>query len=134
MDECKISTMVYHHNAIKMLKRYGTSTKYCTTAKEDRVVTLVAFADTSHTIESSQLCYLVGIVYGKMRKKAIFYVSCWASHKSRRPTKSTPAAVILAASEGVGEIVQLKYVLEKIYGQKVNTMIIVDSKDLYKSL
>ena len=98
------------------------------------IPTLVAFADASHTKDSSQLCYIIGLVYGTVEKGCIFHLLSWSSHRSRRPAKSTPAAEILAASEAVDEIVVLRSVLTIILGTEVRTMVFVDSKDLYHAL
>lgn len=92
------------------------------------------FACASCTKDASHLCYNVDLVFGKVMKGNHFNPFSWASHRSTRQAKSTPAAKMLAASEAIQEIVMLKNAQSKLTHLKIATMLIVDSKDLYRTL
>lgn len=120
---------------LQVLKRVGSLTSYPTVPTgSSNNLHLVSFADESHTMEGSQLCYLIGLFIGDVASGSTFYLLSWSSHKSRRPVKSTPAAEILAASEALDELVCLHSVIVRILGVPVNLWQLVDSKDLYTSL
>lgn len=135
MGHCRISALSSQFSALKTLKKHGTQTKYIGDMPMGRTqCTLVAFADASHSKDSSQLCYLIGLFISPVEKGTPFHLLSWSSHWSRRPAKSAPAAEILAASEAVDELVVLKKVLYGIFGYDIATMVIVDSKDLFHAL
>lgn len=95
---------------------------------------MVTFADTSHTCDSSQLCYIVGLVFSEFKKGSDFYLLSWSAHRSRRPAKSTPPAEISAAGEAVHKTVMLKEVYSILVQTNVKAMLIADLKDLYPAL
>lgn len=133
--EKRVSALLSQFSALRTLKKNGTVTKYPQPSfNGDSKLTLVAFADASHTKDSSQLFYIVGLVVGPVQKGSEFFVLSWSSHRSYRPAKSTPAAEILAASEAVDELVLIKRILTSIWAIEINSMMIVDSKDLYHAL
>ena len=132
LPECKVKSMISQLNSLNILKRYGTLTMY--PKPKSSVLNLVAFADASHSPDTSQLCYLIGIVYGEVKQGSVFHLLTWTSHKSRRPVKSTPAAEIMAASEALDELIPLRDAFQRIVGTKVVSWELVDSKDLYNSL
>lgn len=130
-----VHDLVAQQNALSLLKKHGTLTTYPTPpdiAKE--AVNLVAFADASFKEDKSQLAYVIGLVFGDVKKDSVFHLLSWASHKSRRPVHSTPAAEILAASEAIDELMMLKNALDAIFEVRVHTYVLIDSKDLYSTL
>lgn len=94
----------------------------------------VFFADASHTKESTELCYIIGLVIGPVRKGSFFHLLFWPSQRCKRPAKSTRSLGTLAAGEGVDELVMIKKVLSTILKTEVVPMKIVDSKDLHHAL
>lgn len=93
---------------------------------------IVTFADQSHTIEASQLFYIIGLVSGEVKNGSPFHILSWSSHRSSRTDKSAPAAEILAASEAVGETVIFQNVMSSVLGKKINSMVFFDSKDIFQ--
>lgn len=135
LPNARVSSLMSQVAALNQLKRYGTLASYvCPPADVSSDVTLVAFADASHSAAASQLCFVTAIVFGKIQQGSVIHIMSWASHRSRRPVRSTPAAEILAAGEALDEIVSLKNALSAMLGIKVQLAVLVDSKDLYRSL
>lgn len=135
LKEKRISSLISQYFILRTLAKHGTLTKYPYPSNNDtRPMTFVAFADAIHTKDSIQLFYIVGVAIGEVKKGSTFYVLSWSSHRSHRPDKSTPAAEILAASEAVYELVFTKRILSSIFGTNMQSLLIVDSKDLYYAL
>lgn len=133
LPSCRVKALVTQINVLPDLKRFGTVTHYpCPKVDDD--IRIIAFADASHSPEGSQICYMIGTVFGEVETNSIFHILAWASHKSRRPVKSTPAAEILAASEALDVLVPLRSAMESIIGIEIEAWELVDSKDLYQSL
>lgn len=65
---------------------------------------LICFADAGHTNELSQLLYFIGLDTSPVQKGSIFRLLSYSSHQSKMPSKSTSAAEIPAAGEGVEEL------------------------------
>ena len=97
-------------------------------------VTIVAFSDTSHSGILSHLSFIVGLVIGTIQKGSVIHLLNWASQKSRRPVRSTPAAQILAAGEALDYFLSIRNTLAVILKTKVQLAVVVDSKDFYGSL
>lgn len=133
-DAC-VSALMAQSSAFNVLKRQGTLSTYIRPPSSSRnQVTLIAFADAGHADTASQLCFVIGLFYGEIKKGSVLHLLSWASHKSRRPVRSTSAAKILAAGEALDEIVLLRDVLSTILGVCVLLAVLVDSKDLYRPL
>lgn len=75
---------------------------------------VIAFADAGPLSESSYFCYIIEIVIVEVKKGSNFHRLSGLSHRSRRPAKSTPAAVILAACEAVEETFIIKEVMSNV--------------------
>lgn len=60
------------------------------------------------------------MIYLHSEQSIAFHLIAWASHKSRIPVKSTPAAETLAASEALDGLIPLQTAVELIPGTKVN--------------
>ena len=132
--DCHVSALISQFSALRTLKKHGTLTTFAPVQYPNNDLTIVAFSDASHSPKASQLCYIIGLVIGEVKKGSPFHVLSWSSHRSRRPAKSTPAAEILAASEAVEETVILKDVMTSVLGKPVKSMVFFDSKDLFGSL
>lgn len=133
LPQCRVSALVSQVNALKFIKRVGTLSHYsCPNVNMD--ANIVSFADASHSQDASQLCFIIGIIYGEIKDGSMFHLISWASHKSRRPVRSTPAAEILAASDAVDKLIVLSTAIETILGINIELWALVDSKDLYSAL
>lgn len=120
-------------NVLHHLKRFGTVSHYpCPKAGD--AVHIIASADASYSPDGSQLCYLIRTGFGLIESNSIFHLMSWASHKSRRAVKSTPAAKILAASEAFDVLVPPRLEMKSILDVEIEALALADSKDLYQSL
>lgn len=117
LPDCQVKSLICQLNSLKTVKRHGTLTMY--PELQSDIINLVAFADASHSRNGSQLCYIIGVLYGDVKQGNVFHLLTRASHKSRRPMKSTPAAEIMAASESIHELIHLRDALQKILKTKV---------------
>ena len=123
-----MSSLSLQSSALTLLQRYGTLTTYPRPPPgSSKSLSLVAFADAGHTEESSQLCFIVGLVLGKIERGSEFHLLSWSPHRSRRPVKSTAAAEILAAGEALDEIVTLKDVLTHVWDVNLRLIVLVDT-------
>lgn len=133
LQDCKLLVLASQSNALKLLKRFSTLCHYPFPNKQDEV-RIIAFDDASHSLDGSQLCYLIGMVYGEVTEESVLLLLSWESQSSRWPVRSTPAAEILAVSEALDEMIPLRTTMEKFLGIKVKAIAIVDIKDLYRTL
>lgn len=135
LPNCTLHDLISQSNALSLLKRNGTLTNYPRPKSGTTCsISLVAFADASHLSDRSNLCYLIGLVFGELAQESIFHLLSWVSHKSRRPVHSTPAAEVLAASEALDDLLPLHAALQQIFNVKISLCELVDSKVLYNSL
>lgn len=74
----------------------------------------MTFNKASHTKEWDQICFLVGLIIGEVKKGAAFHILSWSSHGSRRPAKSTAGTEMKAASEAFDADGKYKRVLSKL--------------------
>lgn len=81
-----------------------------------------------------QLGVLTGLLIGTIKKYAMYHPIWWLSHKSKRPTKSTPAAEILAASEAIDEGKVIYGTYSELLSMDISVELCVDSKDLFTSM
>lgn len=122
-------------NSPLLPQKFETLIKYSQPHPDDNhSLSIVAFAASSHLHSGSQLCYVFGLIIGKIQQGSIFHLFSWASHKSRRLVQSTSAAEILAAGEAVKEVVFIRRALEAVYNISPLLAIFVDAKHLYSSL
>lgn len=73
MSQRHVGALISQFLALKKMKKSGTVTSYTRPTECNLKPTLVAFAGASHTKESSQQCYIVGLVYGNMGKGFVFH-------------------------------------------------------------
>lgn len=66
-------------------------------------LSLFLFADASKSDEYGQIGVHCGLLFGKLELDAVFHLLSWTSHKTRRRTKSVPAAEILEAGERIDD-------------------------------
>lgn len=69
---------------------------------------------------------------GEFKSGFMFHSISWLSHKSRRPTKSTPDAEIISAPEAIDEAKKIAYTYKQLLG--IDVQICVGYKDLFTSL
>lgn len=68
-----VSALISQFSALRTLKKYGTlSTFSSVKSSTTEDFSIVAFADASHTSESSQLCYIFCLVIGELRNEVAF--------------------------------------------------------------
>lgn len=130
----RVSALMTQATSISHLNCHGTMSSYISPPTSSDHVTLAAFAHSSHTDTAIQLCFIVCIVFGELKRGSVLHLLSWGSHKSRRPVRSTVAAEIIVAGETLNEIVSLLYVESEILDVTVQIAVLVDSKDLFKSL
>lgn len=120
-------------STLSALKRYRTLS--CHTMVETHTeLSLVTFADASHSDCSSKLCFIVAIIGGSVQKGSTSQLLSRSSYKLRRPCRSTATVEILAAGEALEEVVFLTRSFERLYGIKLLLEVLVDTKHLYQSL
>lgn len=127
LPDARVSAIMSQGPSLPLLNRYGTLSAHVSPPRECRDnVTLVAFADASHSETGSQLCYIpITRGYG-------FHLLTWGSQKSRRPVKWTVAAEILDAGEGTDEVASLRNVLSLLFNTSVKLAILVDLRELFR--
>lgn len=59
------------------------------------------FADISKFVENGQLKIFVRLLVDDLIKNCYLLILAWSLHKSKRPSKRTPAPEILATSQGI---------------------------------
>ena len=130
-----VKDLIEQLNIVRKLKRLGTTISYNRPNNDKEIeLNLVMFCDASKGDKNGQLGIITGLVMGDVEKDKIIHPISWISHKSKRPVRSTPAAEILAAGEGVDEGKVISCALTEIISIQINTNLIVDSKDLYTSM
>lgn len=95
---------------------------------------MLSLAAASRSPDHSQLCYINGLSLGEICKESIFHILSWASHKSRKPVRSTLAAELLAASELSDKLISIRDTVRKILQCDIQSFQLIDSKDLFNSL
>lgn len=130
MGDCRVYEISAQFNALKVLKKHGTLSKYILSKDAVAYITLETFSDDIRTQSSSYLFNSLGLMISKVINGNPFHLLSWAFQRSRRPAKSAPGAEILSASESIDAIVFIKNVSTKLYEVKIKTLVIVDSKYL----
>ena len=129
-----VQDLIYQINELKILKKHGTSASYDRPEKRNYDISVLIFADASQHNDHGQLCYLAGLLFGKLKSGSTFHALSWCSHKSQRPVKSVTSAEALAAEEAIDEGKVLVRAIQELLCTKVNLCIVVDSKDLFSAL
>ena len=130
-----VRDLVTQINTVRLLKKLGSVIQYKRPEDGREFKTsLLVFADASKLPEHGQLCYLAGLLFGRLEKGSTFHALSWASHKSKRPVKSIASAEILAVGEAIDEGKILAKAYEELIGVQTELWIILDSKDLYETL
>lgn len=133
--ETAVSHLVDQINIVRKLQKLGTVKPYPRpTDKNEYELTELAFADASKPSEYGKLGIVIGLLVGDFKQDSIFHTITWMSHKAKRPTKSVPAAEILAASEAIDESKVIAFTLRELLNVKVKVQVCVESKDLFTSL
>lgn len=73
-------------------------------------------------------------MYDEIKEDSIFHLLSWALQKSRRPVKSTTPAEIMAASEGLEELITLREASEVILQKNIIAWELVESRDHFTIL
>lgn len=71
LPQCRVSALVSQVNALKLLKRLGTLSNY-PSPNVNVDVNTVAFVDASHSQDGSQLCFIIGMIYGESKTEVCF--------------------------------------------------------------
>ena len=125
---------VHQINALKVLKKHGTSISYVRHKKGNFELSVLIFADSSQQTDHGQLSYLADLLFGNFESRSVFHTLSWSFHKSQRPVKSVTSAETLAAGEAIDEGKLLVKALEELLGTEVKLWVIVNSKDLFSTL
>lgn len=130
-----ISTLCNQGARLSKLQKLGTATHYPRPGDNlTHAVSIVVFCDAGRTSDAGQLCHIGGLLLDDLRAGSIFHAISWASHKAHRPVRSTGAAEIMAAGEGVDIGKILTQVYKTLLHAAINLIVVVDSKDLYTTL
>lgn len=73
LPSCKIQVLISQINELNLLKRYGAASHYFC-PNRDATDSIDTFSDASHTQEGSQLCFIIGLVYGNISKDSVFHL------------------------------------------------------------
>lgn len=130
---CGFKSLIHQIKAFSFLKCHGTVTHYRSPTSTNGTK-LVAFADASHSGDSSHLCYLIGVIFGNVTEGNLFHLIACALHKSRQPVKSIPTAEILAASEAIDKLIPIRMALSQLLEIQVKPSTLIDVKHLFHSL
>lgn len=79
---CCVKYLVHKVYSLPVVKRYDTGTHY-PIPTSTHGTKIIAFADASHSANSSQLCYLIFVMFGSVTEGNFFHLIVWASYKSR---------------------------------------------------
>lgn len=95
---------------------------------------VVVICNAGRTSKAGKLCHIAGLLIDKLAVDSIFHTISWSSYKARRPVKSTAAAEIIAAGEGVehGKVIADAYRL--LLNVSIYLVVVVDSKNLFTAL
>lgn len=118
LSQYRASALATGAKALNMLKRLGPWSQY-QFPDVNTAVNIVLFADTNHSQDASQLCFLIGVLHREIKNGSVFHILAWASHKSHRPVFSTPATRILVVSGALDELMLLCKVMETIFEIKI---------------
>lgn len=130
-----ISHLVEQINVLKKLQKLGTTINYPRPIdKKDYNLIVLEFADASKPNSYGQIGVIFGLMVGDLAQNAIYHTISWISHKSRRPTKSVPAANILAAAEVIDELKIIAETYRELLKIDIKTQICLDSRELFTSL
>lgn len=73
-SSCQVSAFLSQFSALKILKKKHGMVSFYPLASDFLKLTLDAFADASHSDDSSQICSIIGIIFGNTKKGAVFHV------------------------------------------------------------
>ena len=130
-----VSNISVQESLLRNLKRAGTVTRYVSPkSSKTHNLSVPVFSDAVKPNTHGQLGFVSGILFGKLEEGSIFYALSWSSSLSKRPTKSTASAEIMAASAVVDEGILIGDCLRELLNIPLPVTILVDSKDLYDFL
>lgn len=129
-----VKDLVDHINYLKLLKKLRSTTSYIRPPIGIHQMSVLVLADGNRKNDYGQLCFLCGIIVGKLSYGSVFHPISWVYHKSRRPVKSVASAEILAAGEAIDEGKVVVNAFNDLLGLDLDLWIAVDSKDLFSSL
>ena len=129
-----LENLVAQINSLRLLKKLGTSISYKRPPSSDYKLTVIVFADASRKNDHGQLCFISGLLFGKLASGSVIHVISWSSEKSRRPVKSIPSAKIFATGDAIDEGKALVKALNELLNMNIELWIAVDSKDLFTTL
>lgn len=123
-------------NSLRQLKRLGALIRYesPTTDSLKHKASICVFSDAGRVVDHCQPSFVSGFLIDDLGKDAHFHTLSCMCEKSRRPTKSTGDAEVLAAGEAIDEGKVLRATFELLLDISIGLIVVVDSKDLYTSL
>ena len=80
---------------------------------------------------TGKICFISGLLFGKLASGSVIYVISWSSRNSRRPVESVASAKILATGDAIDEGKALVKALNELFNMKIELCIALDSKDLF---
>lgn len=121
--------------SLKKLKRICIRISYprYTDSNHHRLLVLV-FVDASRSNASGQIGFRTGLLIDEIKKDSIFHAISQLSHKSKKSTRTVPAAETPVASEAVDHRKEIAEKYTELLNVDVRLQIVVDSKDLYDSI
>ena len=129
-----VKDLIDQINALKLLKKLGTTTKYIRPDLGSYKLSILVLAEASRKNDQGQLQFLSGLIFGDLVAGAVFHLISKSSHKSRRAAKSIASAEIIDS----GEVIEKEKVIEKAFndliGLNLDLWVSVDSKDSFSSL
>lgn len=139
LEQClpgvQVSDMIKQKASLQELKKLGSSTTYANPT-DDKAYSLsvLIFAGTGRPNDSAQLSIICGLLIGVLDERSLYHTVSWLSHKSKRPLRPNAAGEILAAGEGIDEVLVLQRIYSLLLGMDVELLVVLESKYLYISL
>ena len=95
---------------------------------------ILPFGGASNREDKAQIGILIGVLIGTLSSCSVFHTLTWLSKHSRRPIKSVESAEVPRTTIAADEGSLPKSAYFKIIGVNSELSVIVDTKDLYKTI
>ncbi len=129
-----VQDLITQINALRLLKKLGTTVYYKRPPSGNYKISLVVFADASRKTNHGQLYFISGLLFGDLASGSTIHVLSWSSRKSRQPVKSIGSAEALATGEAIDQGKVLVRAFNELSNLEIDPCIALDSKDLFTTL
>lgn len=113
---------LYYEAEMRFIRALGSKPSFLHLSRDaSHRLSVTVLRDACRSATNDQLCYIFGLLIGKLERGSIYHVISWSSHKIRGSVRSIGVSETLASGKTIDEGKSVAHTLFTIFAVRTHT-------------